>query len=348
MWSSFARAKSAKLIRDLLDCFEGIAAADSTTLQINLTKELIDWCVQDKRAFLKQALDLRLGSLMLQARRFTEALRLIDELLRELKRMDDKQTLVQVHLLECKVYYELKNLPKAKAALTAARSAANSVYTPPLTQAALDLQSGILHAEDKDFKTAYSYFIEALDAYATAKDTLGAKTLKYMILCKIMLRAADDIDALVYGKLGQNFSLGRDVEAMKAVGGAYKARSLKAFQVALEAYPGELAADPIIKTHLNSLYDSLLQQNILRIIEPYSRVQIAFIAESIGLDVQLIELKLSQMILDKALSGILDQNEGALMVIEEPACDDMFKISLNVFKNLDTVVESLYIKATRL
>ena len=43
---------------------------------------------------------------------------------------------------------------------------------------------------------------------------------------------------------------------------------------ALTEYRAELRDDPIIKTHLAKLYDNLLEQNLIRVIEPFSRVQV--------------------------------------------------------------------------
>ena len=53
----------------------------------------------------------------------------------------------------------------------------------------------------------------------------------------------------------------------------------------------ELSNDPIIRSHLASLYDTLLSQNLVRVIEPYSRVEIAYIAEQVGQPVQSVETK---------------------------------------------------------
>ena len=128
---------------------------------------------------------------------FREASTLIDSLLRELKRLDDKMILTEVHLLESRVNHALTNLAKSRAALTSARTAANAIYCPPILQAQLDLQGGVLHAEDKDYKTAYSYFFEALEGLSSQDDARASRALKYMLLCKIMLNLVSDGDTVL-------------------------------------------------------------------------------------------------------------------------------------------------------
>ena len=271
-----------------------------------------------------------------------QALTLINTLLRELKRLDDKLMLVEVQLLESRVYHALNNLPKARAALTSARTSAASVYTPPLLQAGLDMQSGQLHAEDRDFSTAFSYFIEALEGYTSLDDTAkSVSALMYMLLCKIMLNLPDDVTSLLSSKPALKHS-GRDLEAMKAVARAHANRSLEEYERALAAYRNELGSDVFIKRHLVRLYDGMLEQNLIKVIEPFSRVEIAHVAQMVGLDTSQVERKLSQMILDKVVVGVLDQGEGVLVVFEEGGKDEGYEAALETIERLGNVVEGLY------
>jgi len=322
---------------------------DATTgYEVELCKECINWAKEEKRIFLRQGLEARLIALYHDTNRFSEALTLGAQLLKELKKLDDKNLLVEVQLLESKVYAALGNLPRARAALTSARTTANSIYVPPRIQAQLDLQSGILHAsEEKDYKTAFSYFYEAFEQYDSVEDPLAIRALKYMLLSKIMLALPDEVMNIASGKLALRYS-GRDLEAMKAVASSAKARSLKEFQTAVSTYKAELEEDKEVSRHLDTLYNTMLEQNLCRIIEPYSRVQVDYVSKKIELPKDQVERKLSQMILDKKFLGILDQETGVLVVftpeIRDTTCDNVIEI----VDAMNKVVDRLYQAAKKL
>ncbi|KAL2136694.1 hypothetical protein VTI74DRAFT_2105 [Chaetomium olivicolor] len=338
--SSFAKAKTAKLVRQLLDLFEAIP--NSLDIQIQVTKSCIEWATSERRSFLRQNLETRLVTLYMAKQSYYDALTLINGLLRELKRMDDKLVLVEVQLLESRVYHALGNTAKARAALTSARTSAASVYTPPLLQANLDMQSGMLHAEDKDFQTAYSYFIEALDGYHTQDEPARAQAaLQYMLLCKIMLNLVDDVNQLMTSKQALKYA-GQSLEAMKAIARAHANRSLEEYERALAAYKYELGSDAFVRNHLRRLYDAMLEQNLIKVIEPFSRVEIDHIAKMVGLDTQQVERKLSQMILDKVIIGVLDQGAGCLIIYDETQRDEAYDAALATIEKLSNVVDVLY------
>lgn len=358
-FSSFAKAKSAKLgmrliayiyvdgldsnplkVRQLLDFFAAIP--NTLDPQIAVIKSSIDWAVSERRSFLRQSLETRLVSIYMQKQSYYDALTLINSLLRELKRLDDKLVLVEVQLLESRVYHALGNQPKARAALTSARTSAASVYTPPLLQAGLDMQSGMLHAEDKDFNTAFSYFIEALEGYHSLdEEGKATSALQYMLLCKIMLNSVNEVNSILGGKQGMRYG-GSNLDAMKAVARAHSNRSLEEYEKALSDYRFELGGDVFIRNHLRRLYDAMLEQNLIKVIEPFSRVEIDHIAKMVGLDTQQIEKKLSQMILDKVIVGVLDQGAGCLIIFDETERDKGYDAALETIEKLSNVVDVLY------
>ena len=339
--SFISKAKAAKLVRGLVDMFLDIQSQTKTKSENNvqLCKECIEWAKEEKRTFLRQSLEARLVGLYYDTERFADALQLGAQLLRELKKLDDKNLLVEVQLLESKTYHALGNLQKARAALTSARTTANSIYVPPKIQAQLDLQAGILHAsEEKDFKTAFSYFYEAFEQYDSVDDkTMGMQALKYMLMCKIMLNLPDEVLHIVSGgKLALKYR-GSEIDAMKAISHASKKRSLADFQKALKTFKAELEDDKIVKKHLGKLYQTMLERNLCRIIEPYSKVQVKYVAEKIELPESAVEKKLSQMILDKKFQGILDQETGVLIVFDETERDTTYDDVLDTIAAMSSI-----------
>jgi len=341
-FDTIPKARTAKIVRTLIDLVAKIP--DTIQLQVELCKESIAWCKDQRRTFLRQRIEAKLAALYLETRKYPDALNLLSTLLREVKRLDDKQLLVEIQLIESKVHHAVQNIPKSRAALTAARTSANAIYCPPLLQASIDLQAGTLHAEEGDYKTGYSYFYEAFEAYNSLDDPKAVSALKYMLLCKIMTNASEEVHAIIQGKLALRYS-GSSVDAMIQVAKAHSQRQLKNLEKALSDYKAELQDDPVIHRHLKNLYDNLLEQNLCRLIEPYSKVQIGHIASLINLDRTIVENKLSQMILDKQFSGILDQGAGCLIVFDDLQNDKTYDKSLETIENMSKVVDTLYGRA---
>jgi len=328
-----------------------IAAPDALEVQISLCRQVVEWCTMEKRTFLRQRVESRLASLLFKAEQYQDALQLITRLLRELKKLDDKQLLVETHLVESRIQHALRNVPKAKAALTTARANGNSIYVVPLMQGEIDSMSGTLSCEEGDYPTAYSYFLEAFEAFANAHgankkgDPRAVTCLQHMLLCKILQGSSDEVPGIV-SKWGARYpGADSELEGLIVIAHAAKKRSLEEFDAASEKHSTQLRSDVLVSHHLGLLYEKLLEDNLLKIIEPFSRVEITRVAELINLPIDKVERKLSQMILDKKLSGILDQGRGHLLVHEEEAGDSMYENAVQVIGNMDNVVNSLFKRA---
>merc|ERR1711907_228520 len=105
---AFPKAKTAKLARTLLDAMSKVP--DSLELQLSLVKESVEWTIAEKRTFLRQRLQTKLCELLRIKKEYPQALELLDGLIKEVKRLDDKNLLIEIFLIETRVHYELSNV----------------------------------------------------------------------------------------------------------------------------------------------------------------------------------------------------------------------------------------------
>ncbi|KAL3077744.1 hypothetical protein niasHT_035536 [Heterodera trifolii] len=308
-------------------------------------KEQIEVAKRENRTFQRQTLQAHLVHLLNKEHKFNEAIQLAAQLVRELKKVDDKDLLVDVQLEESIGFYHLSNYTKARAELVSARTIANTKYTPPAMQARLDLQSGILHAaDDRDFKTAYSYFFEAFQAFDSVNESaLAQQALKYMLLSKVMLDQSDEVHSIMTGKTAQKYAK-TETEAMHAIAEAAKKRSLAEFNEAFDKYKDVLGQDPVVKQHFGIIQDTMFEKELSRLIQPYSCVQVEHIAKCVGLDRERVERRLSQMLLDKKFSGCL-QGDGLLVIYEQEQADPTYELAVDSVHAMGEVVDALYERA---
>merc|ERR1712001_36097 len=100
-----SKAKAAKLVRGLVDMFLEMERSEPRgEREVQLCKECIEWAKEERRTFLRQSLESRLVGLYFETERYQEAIALGSILLKELKKLDDKNLLVEVQLLESKTY----------------------------------------------------------------------------------------------------------------------------------------------------------------------------------------------------------------------------------------------------
>ena len=218
------KAKCAKVVRAVLDIVCSLAP-EELDMQQQICLNIIEWTQVEKRSFLRQRVQAKLASVLFLKGKYGEAQTLVDGLLTELKKLDDKQLLVETHLVESKIHHGLRNLPKSKSALTASRTCANAIYVGPGLQSSIDGMSGILHCEEGDYNTAHSYFLEAFEqldqleegkggggakatsagANANVKEGSALSCLKYMMLCKILDSLTKALKLSAKGGVGKHY-----------------------------------------------------------------------------------------------------------------------------------------------
>lgn len=344
MASAASKAKSSKLITGVLN---HISREDSDlSVGIFVCREVIRISRENNRRFLRHRVEEQLTTNYFRNRDFDNALKTIMPLLYEMKRLDDKILLVRIHLLESRIQHALRNIPKAKAALTASRASAHSVYVDPELQANLDMQGGIIATEENDFKTGYSYFFEAFEGSRVQKNMEKAlQSLIYMFLCKVMARKFKDVNSLVSSKSVLEFE-SHEVEHMHAISKACERRDLNELERAITNF--DFGSDTLLENKMKQLSSSLLEENLLKLLEPYSKVQIEHIAKLIDLPVEDVSRRLSHMILDKKLLGILDQGAGTIILYDAEEEDETFTSALDTLETLEEVIDQLMYRAQSL
>ncbi|KAI5166528.1 26S proteasome regulatory subunit N6 [Nematocida sp. AWRm78] len=305
--SKISKPSIAILLKKSLDGIE----KSSTEIEerIRIYNRLIQWAEAHKRNLLKIDFDIRKIEGLFLMKDYEGALDLIRTTVKLLKKADDKLGLVKLFYLESKVFYALKNISKAKSALTLSKSTATFVYCPSFLQAKIDLLSGVYAADEKEYSISAGYIIEAMDGFSLAGDKeMTAQCCRYLILVKILDNKSAEIPSLLQNKVTSSVSKNDQcINMLSSIGKCVINRDLRQCKDIIDKNMTMIEADEFLMNHLISLCDSLIDANILKIIEPYSNINIEHIGNILNFSIEVIEDRIRRMILDEKIKGDIDQ-----------------------------------------
>lgn len=339
----------AKIIKNFMEILEIISTIPNTTkLLIIICEATVEWATKANKNLFKQQIEFKLAQYYFKDNQCPKSLSLISKLLRNAKQMDDKLLGVELQLLEANVHRKVKNIAKARGALTGAKVDANSLFIQPTLQGEIDMCSGFINGMEKDYTTAASYFYEAFENYYSLnmkKEMITA--LKYLILMKLMQKRINDIEGLMINKHIVLYSDDSNVVALNEIAKAYEKRNIDEYNKIIEKYQTELTLDEFVKENLDMLYNELLQENICRILEPYSCIELEHISKIIKIDVHQIEKIIRLMIVEDKINGIIDQNKGILILYEDVDSNRILSSGLTLISELNKLVDTLNEKAVK-
>merc|ERR1719221_361122 len=332
------KVKITSFVRTILTQIHKIP--DSTHFLLDLCKYQVVWANVKPCKTLQYQIEYRLAKLYFKLQEYQQALMLISRLISEIKKLDDKDLLVDNYLLESLIHYRQKNINRAKSSLSAARFNGKVIYLPAIKQVKLDMHSAAIYSGDKDYKTAYSYYHEAFEQFSSIGDSRSGSCLRYMILLKIVSGQIEDIPSIVMMKSKFNCT-GLELDSMEAMAHAYSMRSIQSFQSFLTKYKIHFANDPFISEHFCLLFETLFEENLQLIIEPYNRVELSYLARLIDLPLAEVVIKLNQMIRKNSLAGTINQETGCLDVFVKKKETCLYMDPLGIISNVDKMTDSL-------
>jgi len=166
-----------------------------------------------------------------------------------------------------------------------------------------------MHLREGEFEKAHTDFFEAFKNYDESGSPRRTTCLKYLVLANMLMKSGinpfDSQEAKPYKN---------DVEivAMTNLVTAYQNNDINEFENILKVNRQTIMEDAFIREHIEDLLRDIRTQVLIKLIKPYTRIQIKFISGELNIESGDVESLLVSCILDNTISGRIDQVSGVL------------------------------------
>lgn len=309
--SAVTRNHSEKSINSILDYI-------STSKQMELLQNFYETTLEALRDAKNERLWFKtmtkLGKLYYDREEFNKLARILKQL-RSSCQTDDGEDdlkkgtqLLEVYALEIQMYTAQKNNKKLKALYDQSLHI-KSAIPHPLILGVIRECGGKMHLREGEFEKAHTDFFEAFKNYDESGSPRRTTCLKYLVLANMLMKSGinpfDSQEAKPYKN---------DVEilAMTNLVNAYQNNDIKDFEKILKQNRQTIMEDTFIREHIEDLLRNIRTQVLIKLIKPYTRINITFISGELNIDPADVESLLVSCILDNTVRGRIDQVTGVL------------------------------------
>jgi len=304
--SAVTRNYSEKSINSILDYI-------STSKNMELLQDFYETTLEALRDAKNDRLwfktNTKLGKLYYDRNEFNKLAKILKQLRLSCQTDDGEEDLkkgtqlLEIYALEIQMYTAQKNNKKLKA-LYEQSLYIKSAIPHPLIMGVIRECGGKMHLREQEFEKAHTDFFEAFKNYDESGSPRRTTCLKYLVLANMLMKSGinpfDSQEAKPYKN-------DPEILAMTNLVSAYQNNDIAEFEKILKQNRKNIMEDPFIREHIEDLLRNIRTQVLIKLIKPYTRIHIPFIAKELNIDVADVESLLVACILDDQIHGRIDQ-----------------------------------------
>ncbi|CAG8550993.1 9230_t:CDS:10 [Cetraspora pellucida] len=312
--SAVTRNYSEKSINNILDF---ISSSQDMSFMEEFYSTTLNALEEAKNERLWVKTNLKLAKLWLDRKEYNRLNKILRQLHLSCQKddgTDDQRKgthLLEIFALEIQMYTETKNNKKLKALYQQCLHVKSAIPHPRIMGVIREC-GGKMHMGEKEWDKAQTDFFESFKNYDEAGSPQRIQVLKYLVLANMLTESQinpfDSQETKPYKNDPQ-------IVAMTNLVSAYQRKEIREFEKILRDNRATIMDDPFIRTYIDDVLKNIRTQVLLRLIKPYTRIEIPFVSKQLNIPAQDVEDLLVGLVLDQKIKGCIDQvnQRGRLM-----------------------------------
>ncbi|KAG9289978.1 hypothetical protein G9A89_010284 [Geosiphon pyriformis] len=304
--SAVTRNYSEKSINNILDF---ISTSQDMTFMEEFYSTTLNALEEAKNDRLWVKTNLKLAKLWLDRKEFTRLNKILRQLHVSCQKddgTDDQRKgthLLEIFALEIQMYTETKNNKKLKALYQQCLHVKSAIPHPRIMGVIREC-GGKMHMGEKEWDKAQTDFFESFRNYDEAGSHQRIQVLKYLVLANMLTESQiNPFDS----QETKPYKNDPEIVAMTNLVSAYQRKEIREFEKILRDNRSTIMDDPFIRTYIDDVLKNIRTQVLLRLIKPYTRIEIPFVSKQLNIPASDVEDLLVGLILDNKIAGRIDQ-----------------------------------------